>query len=50
MSISVGFVVSQKLATMHDLDTVYGVEDMYDLLEIAIVDNYNKAISQNGNR
>jgi hypothetical protein len=30
------------MATLHELDTVYGVEDLYDLLEIIIVDSENQ--------
>jgi len=29
------------MATLHELDTVYGVEDAYNLLEIIKVDDYN---------
>jgi hypothetical protein len=29
------------LATLHELQTIYGVKDLYDLLEVAIVDTYN---------
>jgi hypothetical protein len=28
-------------ATLHELDTVYGLEDLYDLLEITEVDAWN---------
>lgn len=37
-------VVSRRLATLHELDTVYGCEDMWDLIEIAIVDGYNESV------
>jgi hypothetical protein len=30
------------LATLHELDTVYGIEDAYNLLEIIAVDNANE--------
>lgn len=40
---SIGILISQKMATLHELDTVYGVQDVYDMLEILIVDNYNNA-------
>jgi hypothetical protein len=36
-----GAVVSLKLATLHECQTVYGMEDAYDLLEIAAVDAKN---------
>jgi len=29
------------MATLHELGTVYGLEDLYDLLEIILVDAYN---------
>ena len=38
-------VLSSKLATLRELQTVYGLRDMYDLLEIATVDNYNAYIA-----
>jgi hypothetical protein len=36
-----GAIVSLKLATLHECQTVYGMEDAYDLLEIATVDAKN---------
>lgn len=38
-------VISSKLATLVELDTVLSAEDMYDLLEIAAVDAYNQHIA-----
>ena len=32
--------------TLYELDTVYGVEDLYDILEILTVDAHNKMIVQ----
>jgi hypothetical protein len=29
------------MATLHELDTVYGVEDAYNLLEVILVDDAN---------
>jgi hypothetical protein len=37
--------VSAKLATLLELQTVYGAEDMYLLLEILTVDQHNQAIA-----
>lgn len=37
-------MVSARLATLHELDTIYGVEDLYDLLEILAVDNHNRRL------
>jgi hypothetical protein len=34
------------MATLHELDTVYGVEDLYDMLEVLEVDAHNKRIAQ----
>jgi hypothetical protein len=47
----VGAIVSAKLATLHELQTVYGLEDAYDLLEIASIDAYNinQAHKKHGN-
>lgn len=33
-------------ATLHELQTIYGLEDMYDLLEIAQVDAYNEGVAR----
>jgi len=35
-------VVSSRLASLAELDTVLGYEDLYDLLEIVMVDAYNQ--------
>lgn len=37
-------VISSKLATLHELETIYGTEDLYNLIEVAAVDNYNEYI------
>ena len=41
---TIATVVSSRLATLHELDTVYGVEDMWILLEIHAVDRHNAYI------
>ena len=38
----IGAVISTRLATLVELDTVLGIEDAYNLLEIAAVDAYNR--------
>jgi len=38
----IGFIVSNGKATLHELETVYGWEDAYDLLEIIVVDAHNR--------
>lgn len=40
-----GSVISSRLATLHELQTVYGVKDLYDLLEVMAVDNYNRMLA-----
>nr|WP_277607401.1 transcription elongation factor GreA [Klebsiella pneumoniae] len=37
-------VISSGLATLHELDTVYGIEDLWFLLEVLQVDRHNEAI------
>jgi hypothetical protein len=47
---SIGTVVSRRMATLHELQTVYGAEDLYNMLEIMVVDAYNeRALSKQGN-
>jgi hypothetical protein len=41
--IIIGTLISNRIATLHELDTIYGVQDAYDMLEILIVDGYNNA-------
>ena len=41
-------MISSKLATLHELQTVYGTEDLYNLLEIVAVDNYNQMLASKG--
>jgi hypothetical protein len=37
-------VISSGKATLVELDTVLGMDDLYDLLEIIMVDAHNRAI------
>jgi hypothetical protein len=30
------------MATLAEMQTVYGLEDVYDMLEVIMVDNYNQ--------
>lgn len=39
-------MVINRLATLHELQTVYSYEDLFDLLEILQVDAYNQAMAQ----
>jgi len=41
---AIGRVVSRRLATLHELQTVYGSQDLYDLMEIMAVDAYNNNV------
>ncbi len=41
---TIGAVVSAKLATLHELDTVYGLTDLYDMLEILMTDAHNQRV------
>jgi len=41
---TLGAVISAGRATLHELDTVYGCADLWDLLEIVSIDNHNQAI------
>lgn len=37
-------MISLRLATRHELDTVYSLEDAYDFIEIALVDAHNRKL------
>ncbi len=43
---TIGLVLSAKMATLHEMQTVYGLEDVYDLLEIASVDAHNSNLAR----
>jgi hypothetical protein len=36
--------VRSKLATLHELQTVYGIKDAHDLLEIHLIEAHNDRI------
>jgi hypothetical protein len=38
--------VSAGKATLRELDTIYGTEDLYDMLEILAVDAHNRLLVQ----
>lgn len=40
----IGHLVSRDPALLGPLSTVLGLEDMYDLVEVALVDDYNDRI------
>jgi hypothetical protein len=41
---AMAYVISRGMATLIELQTVYGSEDFYNLLEIAAVDVHNRNI------
>lgn len=45
LSAVIGTLLSKRMATLHELDTVYGVKDVYDMLEVITVDDYNNALA-----
>lgn len=44
---NIAIIVGRKppLATLHDLDTIYGLEDLHDMLEIMAVESINQDIA-----
>ncbi|MDE1138195.1 MAG: transcription elongation factor GreA [Paraburkholderia tropica] len=42
---SIGVVVSADKATLIELQTVYGLGDLHDLLEIILVDSHNQRVA-----
>jgi len=46
----IGTVISRRLASLHELQTVYGTQDLYNLMDIIMVDDYNQGAAHgNGN-
>ena len=39
-----GVIISKRMATLNELQTVYGTEDAYNLYEIIAVNNYNESL------
>jgi hypothetical protein len=37
-------VLSAKMATLHELQTVYSVKDVYDMTEVILVDTHNARV------
>lgn len=43
-------LTSARLATLHELQTVYGPQDAYNMLEIHMIDQFNsRVLHGNGN-
>ena len=38
----IGVIITRRLATLHELQTVYSIDDAADLYEISAVNNYNE--------
>ena len=41
---SIGAVISGKMATLHECDTVYSAQDVYNMIEIMRIDAHNAKI------
>jgi len=44
VSRAIGAAVSSGMATLRDLDEVYGLDELYDMLEIISVDAHNARV------
>lgn len=42
--------MSKRLATLHELQTVYGAEDLHNMLEIIVIDTYNENLIRKQNQ
>ena len=42
---SIGIVLSAKMATLHEMQTVYSIGDVYDMLEVINIDAHNQALA-----
>lgn len=45
-----GVVITQKLATLQELQTIYSIEDLYILYDIVATNSINQHIANNVNR
>ena len=43
-----GVVISKKLATLRELQGLYSYDDLWDLYEIVLVNNYNESLDMEG--
>lgn len=41
---------SPRLATLQELQTIYGAEDLYDMLEVLQVDGFNRRLAAKENK
>jgi 5-carboxymethyl-2-hydroxymuconate isomerase len=42
---AIATVVSARLAKLHELQTIYGLTDLHDMLEIVMVDSHNQRVA-----
>lgn len=47
---SIGAVLSARMATLTELSTTLGVEDVYDLLEVIAIDAHNQREANEANK
>lgn len=47
---TLAIIISSRLASLHELDSVLSLRDMWDLLEILYVDRHNETIIKNGGK
>ena len=40
----VGVVISKQMATLFELQTIYSLDDLYDMYEVILVNNYNESL------
>jgi hypothetical protein len=45
LAIGVCISAAPPLATLHELQTIYGVEDLFDLLEVTSINAHNQKIA-----
>lgn len=49
--IALALTLERPVVTLHELQTVYGVEDLYDLLEVGLVNAHNaRVVAKRRNR
>jgi hypothetical protein len=41
----IGVIVARRLATLHELETVYSYEDALNMAEVITVQNYNEWVA-----
>ncbi|MDL2315515.1 hypothetical protein LJC59_00330 [Desulfovibrio sp. OttesenSCG-928-A18] len=46
----IGIIVARRLATLHELQTVYSYRDALDMAEIIVVQNYNEWLAMENGR